>query len=300
MSVILKSLALAASMAIGSAAIAATPDGKGMTPKSPVEAAGVSTQLKMNIKYHGGAVMNKAEGTNVYYIWYGDWSGDTATSILTTMMQNVTGSGWYNTNTTYYGGSKTAPVYVTNKVNYKGATTDSYTYGTALSDAQIQQVVANAISSGRVPKDDNAIYFVLTSKDVTATSGFCSQYCGWHNHATIAGADIKYSFVGNAATQCASGCITSAIQTKSPNNNPGADGMASVVMHELVEAISDPDLNAWSDTIGQENADKCAWKFGTTKASANGSVYNVNFGTGQYLIQQNWSAAGTQGCKTTM
>src|SRR5207248_2928116 len=27
---------------------------------------------------------------------------------------------------------------------------------------------------------------------VTASSGFCTQYCGWHTHGTIAGSDIKY------------------------------------------------------------------------------------------------------------
>ena len=53
------------------------------------------------------------------------------------------------------------------------------------------------ITSNALPKDTNGIYFVLTSADVNASSGFCSQYCGWHSHGTISGSDIKYSFVGN-------------------------------------------------------------------------------------------------------
>ena len=40
--------------------------------------------------------------------------------------------------------------------------------------------------------------------------------------------------------------------------------MASVIAHELEEAATDPDLNAWYDSRGYENADKCAWTFGTT------------------------------------
>ena len=40
--------------------------------------------------------------------------------------------------------------------------------------------------------------------------------------------------------------------------------MASVIAHELVEAVSDPQLNAWYDRRGYENADKCAWTFGST------------------------------------
>ena len=39
--------------------------------------------------------------------------------------------------------------------------------------------------------------------------------------------------------------------------------MASIIAHELEEAATDPDLNAWYDRRGDENADKCAWTFGT-------------------------------------
>ena len=134
----------------------------------------------------------------------------------------------------------------------------------------------------------NAIYFVLTSTDVTASSGFCSQYCGWHTKGTIGGvANVKYSFVGNA-NRCLSGC---AAQTTSPNGNAGVDGMVSVVAHELVESLSDPLLNAWYDSSGAENADKCAWTFGSgQKQAANGAFYNVTLGARNFLIQRNLAA----------
>src|SRR4029079_16039040 len=143
------------------------------------------------ISYHGGPVML---GTvNIYYIWYGNWSGNSATTILTDLAQNIGGSPYYNINTTYYDGSNR---HVSNSVHYAGSTTDSYSRGTSLSDSAIQGVVADVINQGRLPKDTNAVYFVLTSSDVTASSGFCTQYCGWHTHGTIAGSDIKYSFIG--------------------------------------------------------------------------------------------------------
>jgi hypothetical protein len=102
--------------------------------------------------------------------------------------------------------------------------------------------------------------------------------------------DIKYSFVGDAA-RCLGSC---AIQSTSPNGNPGVDGMASVVVHELEEAATDPDLNAWwSNASGGENADLCAWTFGATYTVANGSKANVKWGARDYMIQQNWvNAAG--------
>jgi len=250
-----------------------------------------STQARGNgINYHGGPVVLGT--TNVYYIWYGNWSGNSAVTILTDLANNIGGSPYFNINTSYYNGSN---VHVSNAVHYAGSTTDSYSQGTSLSDAQIQSVVASAISSNRLPQDTNAVYFVLTSADVTASSGFCTQYCGWHTHGTISGSDIKYSFVGNP-DRCPSSC---AAQTTGPNGNAGADGMASIISHELEEAVTDPDLNAWYDVRGQENADKCAWTFGTTYTTANGAKANMRLGTRDYLIQRNWVNASGGFCSLT-
>ncbi len=238
------------------------------------------------IFYHGGPLI--LGGTNVYYIWYGNWTNNTATTILNDLASNIGGSPYFNINTTYYNGSN---VHVANKVTNGNSTitTDNYSQGTSLTDAGVQTIVANAINGGALPKDANAVYFVLTSADVNETSGFCTQYCGWHTHATINGSDIKYSFVGNP-DRCPSACEA---QTTGPNGNAGADGMASVIAHELEEATTDPDLNAWYDRRGYENADKCAWTFGTTSTASNGALYNVTLGSRQYLIQRNWvNAAG--------
>jgi phosphate-induced protein 1 len=237
------------------------------------------------IYYHNGPVML---GTvNAYYIWYGNWSGNAATTILTDFIQNLGGSAYENINTTYYDG---AGNHVSGLIHYGGSTTDNYSQGTSLSDAQIQAVVA-AACPGLGSCDRNGIYFVLTSNDVTASSGFCTNYCGWHTHGTIAGGDVKYSFVGDP-TRCPSSCEA---QTTGPNGSSGADGMASIIAHEAEEAISDPDLNAWYDRRGYENADKCAWTFGTTY-TANGATANMRLGTRDYLIQRNWVNAGGGYC----
>lgn len=239
------------------------------------------------INYHGGPLILGT--TNVYYIWYGNWAGNTATGILPSLASNIGGSAYFNINTTYYNGSKQ---YVSNSVMFAGSTTDSYSLGTSLSDANVQTVVANAISSGRLPSDSNGVYFVLTSADVNETSGFCTQYCGWHTHGMINNSDIKFAFIGNP-DRCPSAC---AAQTTSPNGNAGADGMASIIAHELEESVTDPDLNAWYDRRGEENADKCAWTFGTELAAPNGSKYNVTLGGLEFLIQQNWVNASGGYC----
>jgi len=61
--------------------------------------------------------------------------------------------------------------------------------------------------------------------------------------------------------------------------------------------VTDEDLNAWSFLNGMENADKCAWTFGTEYTTGNGGTANVKIGSMDYLIQQNWKATTTgQAC----
>ena len=238
------------------------------------------------ISYHGGPVMTGTK--NIYYIWYGNWSNNSsAQTILNDFANSIGGSSYFNINTTYTNGNGQK---VANSATLNGWYYDNYSRGSALSDADIQTIVSSAI--GSQPADPNGVYFVLTSADVNETSGFCTQYCGWHTHGKIAGIDVKYSFVGNP-DRCPSAC---AAQTTGPNGNAGADGMASIIAHELEEAATDPDLNAWYDTRGYENADKCAWKFGTTYTASNGSKYNVTLGSRDYLIQQNWVNASGGYC----
>lgn len=247
--------------------------------------AGNAKTRSASISYHGGPVMT---GTvNIHYIWYGNWSGNTATTILTDLANSLGGSPYEQINATYYNGSGT---HVSGNISYAGSTNDNYSHGTSLSDAAIEQVVA-----ATNPTDTNALYMVLTSSDVTASSGFCTQYCGWHTDATINGRDIKYAFIGNP-DRCPTSCEE---QQTSPNGNAGADGMASIIAHESEEAISDPDLNAWYDRQGAENADKCAWTFGNESTASNGSKYNLTMGGRNWLIQRNWNAS-TQGCQRVL
>jgi hypothetical protein len=257
------------------------PGGAGAGGKAPAGQNGIN--------YHGGPVMLGT--TNVYFIWYGNWSGTsgtTAKTILENLATNIGGSPYFNINTTYYNG---ANQHVSNSVSFPAQSlSDNYSHGSALSDTDIKNIV-----TAKNPTDTNGVYFVLTSADVNATSGFCTQYCGWHTHGTINGRDIKYAFIGNP-DRCPSACTNG---TASPNLNSGADGMASIIAHELEEAVTDPDLNAWYDRRGMENADKCAWTFGTTYKNGNGGVANMKLGGMDYLIQRNWVNASGGYCATS-
>jgi hypothetical protein len=248
-----------------------------------------STATLSAITNHGGPVMGGAP--DVHLIWYGNWAqannSDTAAgqAIVRDFMSTVGGSPWMKINTRGGGYTGTGSTAMTGNVGRVIEGNFGYLNGkTRLTDANIATVVSQYVAT-QGGASTNAIYFVLTSSNVTASSGFCTQYCGWHSKGTIGGvANVKYSFVGNA-NRCLASC---APQTVSPNNNPGVDGMVSVLAHELVEALSDPLLNAWYDSAGAENADKCAWTFGGAQTlNANGSYSNMTLGARKFLVQRN-------------
>jgi hypothetical protein len=257
------------------------PDGRVLTQGST----GVATP---NMTYHGGPLIATPVA---YLIWYGNWNqtngADTpaAQAVVRDFVRSVGGSPYYQLNTTASAGGFT----ITGNVTYGGETTDTGSQGTQLTDARVLTIVTSAISSGRLPFNSNGVYFVLTSSNVSESSGFCTQYCGWHTAANTAVGHVRYSFVGNAA-RCLNAC---AAQTTSPNGIAGADAMVSIVAHELEETGTDPDLNAWFDANGAENADKCAWTFGHFQFQApNGSFANMtrtspSGTTRNYLVQRN-------------
>ncbi len=279
------------------------PTGKGYGQPSNGATAKAGSSCTNGICYHGGPVMLATP--NLYYIWYGNWTSNSATSILPAFAKSLGGSGYEKINSTYYCKSTGCNGSVTGNASLAGQVNDNYSQGTALSDSAVEAVVA-AHAGHDLPMDTDGIYFVLTSADVNETSGFCTSYCGWHTHGTISGQDVKYSFVGNP-DRCPSACEA---ETNSPNGNSGADGMASIIAHESEEAISDPDLNAWYDRRGAENADKCAWTFGCSlpgfsgssacAQTSTGAYYNIVLGGNDYLIQQNWENAGGGFCTMTL
>jgi hypothetical protein len=253
------------------------------------------------INYHGGPVM-RGSLVNVYFIWYGNWTNGPLLSdrqttvglldILFARTRGIGGSSFFKINSTY---SDTVG-YATGNVALAASTTNQYSRGKKLADTDVQSIVSSAVNNGSLPKDANGMYFVLTSSDVNETSGFCTLYCGWHARATIGGSDIKYAFVGNV-DRCPGACE---MQTASTNSDSGADGMASIMVHEAMEIVTDPDLNAWYDSAGNETGDKCAWKFGPVTGAMGRGAYNQTFGTYNWLIQMNWEDSRGGGCDKTL
>src|SRR3954469_26067249 len=75
------------------------PDGKGNLTAEAFAAKPTGQVVQAGIQFHGGAVMTATK--TAYVIWYGNWSGNTATTILPSLFSGIGGSSYFNINTTY-------------------------------------------------------------------------------------------------------------------------------------------------------------------------------------------------------
>jgi hypothetical protein len=231
------------------------------------------------VQYHSGPVMTGA--VNIYFIWYGSWTGSTAPDLLIEFATRIGSSSYHAINTLYPDGTGARPV---NSVTFGGSIEDPYSFGASLNRADVDSIVMRAIEDVQVPLDPSGIYFVLGAADVTVGYESCRVYCGIHGYTVVDGTPIKLAFVGNperCPTQCAA-------QAVGPNGTLAGDAMASTVAGLISAAVTDPELSSWYDRLGLENAGKCAWDFGPTYTAANGAQANISLGGRDYLLQRNW------------
>ena len=136
-----------------------------------------------------------------------------------------------------------------------------------VTDAQIRSALQGFVDDGTLPETTpNTLYFVYLPPEVASlldSSRSCAPggFCGYHNHAS----GLRYAVVPFADCQ---GCVF-----------PGEllDTLTVVSSHELAEAITDPDLDAWWDgATGEEIGDIC-----------NRDTVRL----GRFLVQTEWSNA---------
>ena len=261
-----------------------------------------------NIVYHANGTV--ISSPNVYVIWYGNWAGtpctdksstsNTTPGIINYMINNLGASNWYSINKTYFQVLNNSVTYVKPTIPIAGCLATS-SLGTTLNTPfawdtkshYINEVVTYGLNNG-LPTDSNGIYLVLTSADIIV-NGFVNsgsaQFCGYHDNMTAPNGttNVLLATIGDPGAAIGS---CSGQQGVSPNNNVNGDAMASVIAHELVETVSDPLGNSWTDSTGWENGDKCAWTWGTTSASTSpgGGLTNIKIAGREYLIQQNLEA----------
>jgi hypothetical protein len=281
--------------------------GKATIIRAP--SAGSTSVVSRPISYHGGPIMPTV--SSVVLIWYGNWN-QTNGSDNANGQQIIRDAIWglaQNNSTYNYSGITTGYSSTLGSFTGQGTTsvsmasspniveytqTYSPSYGNkTLKDSSVWSLVKRFAGAG----DPNAIYLVLSSSDVSESSGFLTQYCGWHDYNYINSVSIKYGFIGNPLRSL-SAC---AAQTVSPNGNAGVDAMVSTIAHELAETVTDPEISAWYNSVGSENSDLCAWTFGSNMQKLpSGAYWNVNLptvnnaGTRNYLLQRQLSASNSK------
>lgn len=253
---------------------------------------GGQVKTDTRILYHNGPIMTGVP--DVYFIWYGTWDDSAANIstqfILTDFLSNVGGSPYFQINAMYPNNIGGAP---SGALFYSGAAVDRYSHGLELTASDISGIVADQITTGKLPQDPSGIYVVLASADVSSNStGFCTTSALPHHGVGEAfGSQFEYAFIGNpnrCPSIAAPQFFSAGSQLPTPNGNLAADAMASTLAQLLSRVITNPTGGAWFDKFGLENAAKCVGQFGSTYTMANGARANLRLGSYDYLIQQNW------------
>jgi hypothetical protein len=258
--------------------------------------------------YNGGPVMQS--GVTPYAIYWvpTKLQNGAVTSMSThykTVLKNVLGDymahGIDNNNTQYaqqinFTGPKT---YIQNKgasaVSYvdtnpfpASGCADTATPGNCITDGQLQTEIVKVMTLKGWTGGLNKIFFVFTSSGegscFDATNAQCAYtyYCGYHSYllggalgtTPIIYANLPYGNLVNCQVP----------GTPSPNSDAIADAAATVASHELTEAITDPELNAWYTARGNEIGDLCAYNYGVVY-SWDGGMANQMWNGRFYMLQ---------------
>jgi len=228
---------------------------------------------------HGGPQMSNAGFQPIY--WNGNVPQDTRNSIRNFVLAFTGSHNWADSPTDdytivqQYGSSNDIAPTIT--IGATDIVSDQPGGGT-VTDDQIQEFLANLFLSSNPVPDENVLYGVYFPSGVTVQlspgSQSCSQFCGYHGYFTYGTGQsakvIKYAVFPFAD------CLACSVSGLTP-----FDIWTIVSSHEIREAVTDPELNAWYDRRGYEGDDKCAWH----------NLYKMT--NGSYVVQPEYSNGGT-------
>ena len=286
----LLAIALLAALALGassaSALVVQLPAGKRLSYQplrgavgaaSPLAASGpIRASEKGNLIYHGGPIMP----TNTNYTFY--WSPGGASAYPEGYVSGIDqylgdlakdSGGVQNVDSVATQYSDEAGEFVKYNSHFAEQIVDTDPYpkngckaaATCLTDEQLQEELKKYVLEHGLPTGLEHEYFILTPSKVEScfeAEGFeCSAgskfpaYCAYHGffhtEPKEKGPVIVYAndpyVVGNP------GCDDG----NHPNNKPSDAALEGGLSHEHNESITDPELNAWWASNGEENGDKC-------------------------------------------
>jgi hypothetical protein len=270
---------------------------------------------RRNLVYHGGPIMPSNNNYAFYWAPAGapEYPAEYQSGI-NTFFEDLAhdNGGTQNVESVATQYSDAAAEFAAYNSHFAGAIIDTEKYPPSgctaaticLTDAQLQAELTKYIAAHKLPHDLTHEYFILTPPGVEncGEASACSAgssvpvYCAYHSFIPLVGGSVIYSVdayvTGNV------GCD----EGEHPNNKPSDGALQGGLSHEHIESLTDPEINAWFDSRGEEIGDKCrtfveSSEYGTPLGTAlDGSRYNQVINKHLYWYQQEWSNAGSQ-CK---
>lgn len=233
------------------------------------------------LNFHAGAPI--MQDSKVYAIF---WNPPTLQSGTATTMPTfyknfikqfhytMISHGLYNIATQYYQTVSSVTSYIQNVGSVQAFYEDTHAYPASgcsdtylahptdcITDAQIQAEITRVMGVNGWTGAPDKIFFLYTSSNEGScftnanTSCAYNQYCAYHS-AYGAGPTIY----ANQPYGDPNVCLGSGTN---PYNSQVVAAVLTGASHEWSEAMTDPQLNAWYTTAGNENGDLCAYNYGT-------------------------------------
>jgi hypothetical protein len=202
-----------------------------------------------NIPYHGGAVF--AHPT-VYALWWGnpsDFPPDTHDG-MNHWFGVLDGSEYINLANQYLFGQQASIQFGGNLYDSSAPPTQDVPY------TEIVDEVSGVLQANGMKADPNAIYAVYTSNFPNE-----NYYCAYHVWNAVAdGTMVHVMYIPNSNNQ--PGCWVQPPELSCNSLSNGLQAGANSTAHELMESMTDPNFDAWTDPlIGNEIGDPCNFAY---------------------------------------
>jgi serine protease len=216
------------------------------------------------VVYNGANVQTAPRVYIVFWGWTGDPSGQA--TYQENFFNNLGGSSWFGSQTQYCQSTSLTTLvscgpgdaHVGNPTGMLLGTWSDSTNAvpTHPADADIQAEAQRAAAHfGNTTVAGNAnVQYVIDTPHGNSTTGFGTQWCSYHgaSFSSSMGGDVYYTdfpYMTDAGASCGANFVSSAL-----------DGVSIVGGHEFAETATDPvPGHGWTDALGQETGDKCAW-----------------------------------------
>jgi serine protease len=253
-----------------------------------VEGAATSASLSSYVTYSTAGGWSQTS-PKIYVLFWGNWTtgGDPygVANYLTRFYQGVGGSSWNNTQTQYGYNCGAGALGCSNGVRIQNPVGQyrGYAYDTSAVPLHptLAQMEAEAQKAANYWGDRsvNAQYIIALPTGHRDQRSIDQGFCAWHNYTWSNNSPISFTAMPYLVDQVPN-CGRNQVNAGTAGL---LDGVSILAGHEYVESVTDPFMNAWTDTDRNETSDKCLqW-------TLPGYFRNTTFTSGTFAVQPNWS-----------